>query len=470
MAHNFIERGRRSLPRLSLVAALALPLTGCGLDSILDVDDPDVVSPEIARDSANISGVRIGAIGDFAVAFSGQGSNSANLVSNIGLFTDEYYLSDTYNTRREVDKRDIPLENSEMTAIFRNLHRARRSAEVAADLFSKYAPTDPAYAEVTNLAGFTYVFFAENYCSGVPFSRLKEDNTLEHGKPKATAEMFDGALAHFDKAAQVATNATQQNLAKIGKARVLVDLGRFDEAAAVVQGVPTSFSYAIEHSDNTPRQENGVWFLAWQRRGYGVAHREGGNGLPFRVGSSTSPAAQDPRVPYTRTNTRAIDAPYTHFYQTKYSGRASTVVLASGVEARLIEAEAALKKGQSDAYLPILNSLRATVNLPALTDPVAPAARVDQLFQERGFWLYLTGHRLGDMRRLVRQYDRPAESVFPSGAYRRAAYARVSGTGALADENLNYITAGTYGSDVNFPVPFDEKNNPEFKQCADRNP
>jgi hypothetical protein len=29
---------------------------------------------------------------------------------------------------------------------------------------------------------------------------------------------------------------------------------------------------------------------------------------------------------------------------------------------------------------------------------------------------------------------------------------------------------GTYGPDVNFPVPFDEQNNPNFVQCVDRNP
>jgi len=28
----------------------------------------------------------------------------------------------------------------------------------------------------------------------------------------------------------------------------------------------------------------------------------------------------------------------------------------------------------------------------------------------------------------------------------------------------------TYGSDVNFPVPVDEENNPNFTQCIDRNP
>src|SRR5205085_9052334 len=89
--------------------------------------------------------------------------------------------------------------------------------------------------------------------------------------------------------------------------------------------------------------------------------------------------------------------------------------------------------------------------LPALTDPGNTNARVDQLFSERAFWLYLTGHRLGDMRRLVKYYGRNTESVFPTGTY----------TGAAG---------GTFDKDVNFPVPVDEQNNPNAQQCTDRNP
>ena len=73
------------------------------------------------------------------------------------------------------------------------------------------------------------------------------------------------------------------------------------------------------------------------------------------------------------------------------------------------------------------------------------------LFRERAYWLWLTAHRLGDLRRLIRQYGFAADSVFPSGPYFKS-------------------QVPTYGSDVNFPVPVDEENNPNFTQCIDRNP
>jgi starch-binding outer membrane protein, SusD/RagB family len=71
------------------------------------------------------------------------------------------------------------------------------------------------------------------------------------------------------------------------------------------------------------------------------------------------------------------------------------------------------------------NELRATrtglapvslIDVTAMTQ----AQRVDLHFQERAFWLWLTGQRLSDMRRLVRQYNRPQETVFPTGTFGRS--------------------------------------------------
>jgi len=89
--------------------------------------------------------------------------------------------------------------------------------------------------------------------------------------------------------------------------------------------------------------------------------------------------------------------------------------------------------------------------LPALADPGSAAARVNLLFKERAYWMYLSAHRLGDLRRLVKFYGRTAESVFPTGTYEFAA-------------------GGTRGTDTNFPVTIDEQNNPNSQRCTDRNP
>ena len=79
--------------------------------------------------------------------------------------------------------------------------------------------------------------------------------------------------------------------------------------------------------------------------------------------------------------------------------------------------------------------------LEPLVDPGTDDARLQLLFRERGFWLFLTGTRLGDLRRLVRDYGLAAEEVYPSGAY---------------------VQGGEHGADVVFEIDFDETNNPNY--------
>jgi hypothetical protein len=120
--------------------------------------------------------------------------------------------------------------------------------------------------------------------------------------------------------------------------------------------------------------------------------------------------------------------------------RDAPVTIVGGMEARMIEAEAQLRAG-STAYLTTLNAARATVTgLAPLPLAATTAERVDQLFRERAFWLFGRGHRLGDLRRLIRQYGRSAETVFPTGAWHK--------------------NDARYGTDVTIPVPAAEANNP----------
>lgn len=475
IVRNLAGNQRRHKPvppwRSLCLTLLALALVSC--DSVLEVDDPDVARPGTIRDPENLSGLHIGALGDLMVAYGGTGNATEGIVLTGGLLSDELYVSDTFGTRQEVDHRRVTLENGEMTTVFRNIHRARRAAELAAEQYAAHSDherySDIAHAEVTSIAAYSYTIIAENYCSGVPFSRLTEDNEIEHGEPWTTQQMYERALEGFRAAQTITEDATQMNLARLGEARTLLDLGELGEAADAVADVPTNFVYGLEFSENTIRQNNGIWILTHSRAGFGVAHLEGQNGLPFRQGSSQVLSSQDPRVPYTRTDTRAWDNPYAHFWQLKYPQRASAVPFATGVEARLIEAEAALDGGASDAYLPLLNHLRAGIELSALSDPGSAEERVDQFFQERAFWLYLTGHRLSDLRRLVRQYGRDSESVFPTGSFGRLLYSPATGENAVPDDELEWRDHGIqYGTDVNFPVPFDEQNNRNFAQCMDR--
>ena len=128
-------------------------------------------------------------------------------------------------------------------------------------------------------------------------------------------------------------------------------------------------------------------------------------------------SARDPRTPSVFAQERSNQPGDSLYNQAKYADPTVPMAIASGMEARLIEAEAALHEPNPAGMLNILNTLRASVGLADLTLPTTTAAQVDLLYHERAFWLYLTGRRLGDLRRLVSRYGRDPETVFPTGEY-----------------------------------------------------
>jgi starch-binding outer membrane protein, SusD/RagB family len=472
----------RPRARIALAAALLLPLVACDTDRLLEVDDIDVTRPEALFDPANLPALRATAIGDFAVAYGGTSSTTGNigLVHATGLMSDELWHSGTFGQNRELDRRSVNEFNGFVASLSRNLYRARTTTRLANQSFQQNNPESPQRAEMRNLEGYVYLAFAENFCSGVPFSE-QVGGQFEYGSPETTQQVYDRSIAAFvdglalataARNAAGATNAVrnaaemQQRLATMGRARALVNLNRHAEAAALVRDIPTSWVYNLEYSDNTGRQNNGLWGNNHGRREIALASREGGVGVEYRRGNATAlntPVTADPRVPWSVVN-GAADTRSVHFFQLKYPTQGSPIALASGIQARLIEAEAALNRGQSADYLPILNALRQTIGLANLADPGTAAGRVSQYFEERAMWQFGTAQRLSDMRRLMRQYGRPLNQVFPTGVYTRPGRTTPdSPVGAFVER-----PDGTYGNNVTLPLPFDEQNNRNFQQCLNR--
>jgi hypothetical protein len=277
----------------------------------------------------------------------------------------------------------------------------------------------------------------------VPNTPNNDDGTLSFGEPQTRDATLQLAVAKVDSAltfARANGEETQEHLAQIGKARALLSLGRFVDAGAAVAGVPTSFVFNIEGSTNSTRQNNGIWNYTFHTNAFSVSDEEGGNGMPFI-------SAADPRVETEDLGDVGFDGETPFTLQLKYPRLDSDAPLATGIEARLIEAEAALRAGNAAGFIGKVNEARAAAGLDAVSNPSSQTAREDLLFRERAFSLYLTSHRLGDLRRLVRQYGRDQADVFPSGPYHKG---------------------GNYGSDVNIPVSGDEQNNPNFSACLDR--
>lgn len=418
---------RRRVVTTALLAAAAC-------SKLVDVSAPDVVELGAIGNAAGAEALRIGSLSGFALIVAGSDQGQ---ITTSGTLADEFSNSSVaLITLSAADMRVLP----EPSTIYpyAAIQRSRLDARRAIAALEQFAPARRAkIGEQFALAAYAELFLGENMCSGIPLGDIVNGN-LEYGRPLSTDELFAQAVADFDSAIAYSSDSVRVlSLARVGRGRALLDRGDFAGAASAVGGVPTAYTYTLQYSS---AQQNGVYNIINVSKWITVSDREGTNGLDFR-------SAQDPRVP-TSVVGKAPDGSTDVYGFNRYNSVSAPIVLASGVEARLIEAEAALRAGDANGALQILNALRATVaGLQPLPLASTGAAQVDQLFRERAFWLFATGHRQGDLRRLVRQYQRPSASVFPTGTYQNGQ---------------------SYGSDVTFAPDVAQLSNPNYAGCSSR--
>jgi starch-binding outer membrane protein, SusD/RagB family len=433
--------------RRRLLAAGALGVAGTLGACNLDVSTPDVVPPTAVEGAAALPTLLAGASGDFSVAYGGysNGDNSDAIIQTSGLFTDEFIAADFFSTHVTIDARDANPTNDIISRVMRNIQRSLVSANNTAARYAQLAPTDPGFARVLNFAGFDYLFLAENFCSGVPVgSTIDASGNTIYGTPKSTTELLNLAIIKFDSAITIAKSAHNNLMgytALVGKARAQLDLNQPAQATATVDTVPTSFRFTTEHDAANDRTKSGMYELMWINTRLTTADQEGGNGLAYV-------SANDPRTATEDLDVSAFDGATEIMAPVKYNSYAAPEVIADGIEARLIQAEAALRAGNyagASGTLAILNKLRADAGMGALAAASDTPSQENQLFAERAFWMFGTAHRLGDLRRLITQYGRTANQVFPVG---------------------DYFKGDQYGTDVNLPVPQEEEANPNFKRAS----
>lgn len=336
----------------------------------------------------------------------------------------------------------------------------------AADLDSSRVLRGELYA----LEGYAEIMLADLFCSGVPLSTLDFQHDFTYAPSSTTAQVYQHAIAKFDTALTLAsTSDSVVHLAQVGKGRAYIDLGQYAAAADDVTTVPSEFIYqfgVIWVTGGGTCEGTSPVLLSCRAT---IADREGINGLPFLSSGDPRTAADIVAQPNPSNGGPFIPLTFPVKYGAALSGSGyAPFTLASGVEARLIEAEAALQANPNDGtWLAKLNQLRQTAlipgttqpdpqALPTLNDPVDPVARIDTLFTERAAWLFMDGHRQGDLRRLLRQYSQYAafnaqQKVYPTGPY------LAPGT-------------GVYGTDVLAPIPTTESTNPDFHGCLDYDP
>jgi len=470
------------------VLAVVLAAGGCNSlkDNLLEATDPDIIDPSAVQSPAGATAVRNGALSRLRVA-TADGESSWLFG---GLLVDEYASSSTFVQNDETDQRTIQLNNATVTSTLRLLYRVRTDVNQAIVLLRQWKPKpDADLAEMYFARGFAELQLASDYCNGIPLSD-GSGTTPTFGKPLSVAEVFGVAVASFDSAlALVADTTTASTKAanllihratRIAKARALLGIGISNAAAAaaLVTDIPTSFRYDVTASLNGGT--NTLWDQPISQNRYIIGDSVQKNDRSIKVPNAIPfYSSGDRRVPAHfklasngKDTVKAQDGGTFVLEADSLFGQTSAVALTAGIDARLIEAEAALKAGNVVGMLGFLNALRAspqqltaasptaTGNHPGwttpvmtpLVDPGTQRGREDMLFREKAFWTFSRGQRLGDLRRLIRDYGRKADGSdtggYPIGPHYKG---------------------GVFGPDLNLPVTTAEQiGNPNFSTCTDR--
>lgn len=436
---NMIERRAGMI----LIPALLMALSGCAIDRLLSSSDPvegTVLDPSAVK-------TRDGAIRVHRSAMLGITAAFAQVSYHTAVFTDEM----TADLISSNSVKPIYLDSRQLTAeglpgiladrVYDELHITRVNATQAISLLQRYGrPQDSVLiGEAYAVQAQAIVFLGELFCSGIPLTQVPLEGGLQYTRGMSTVELFETAVALFDTAIAYANDSVRvSSFAKIGKGRALINLGLYDQARNTVESVQTSYQYSLRFS--TVVSGVPLWSMAPSQT-VEVGDGEGGTGMDWIT------VPQDPRVAV------AASSPYR---QLKLVGTSLSLPVAKGISARMMEAEALLQppSAPSGDWLAPINSARATIGLDALTDPGTANSRVDLLFRERAFWFFLEGHRLADLRRLVRQYNRLPMTVYPTGVYSR-------GTWQTPAYEANYVFS---------PPRNEEERNHLYTGCIDRNP
>ena len=410
---------RRAVTRTTAGAALVLG-AACS-DSFVEVTNPDVIDAATVDPTSGATTLALSAQQNFTTAYGWLAMYS-------GWFTEEANIADTFPTRNEFGFRLITDLNGSLNGdVWQPISLATASAKTVLDLDLPTPTSNINYARAATFRGFSILMIGTDFCTGA----------LSSGPELTTAQLLDSAIVYFTKGVDIGNaNASADgkalaNASLVGRARAKLQKGDKAGAAADAAAVPAGFNFDLRMTDdlsNRTRLSNRIYQFTFDRTSISVA--------PFyRV--------SDSRVPYIAPGEPGAlngqDAVPGGFYrQLKFPGYASSMRLASKLEADYIAAEAS----GATAQLALIAARRTAASQPAYTGATDAASVLAELMTQKAFDFYLEGKRLADFRRV------PAAivNITPAGGvYFKPGYANV-------------------GTQTCYPLPRAERdNNPNMK-------
>jgi hypothetical protein len=394
----------RTLVHACAAAGMLVVLGAC--NEHLTVENPTVVDATTVDPVADASTFSRSAQQDFAEAFGWY-------TMYAGWFAGEALVSETFPTRNDFGRRDIPVTNASLnTDVWSPLSVARAAADRAVE-FLKGTPGEDKSLDVARSAmvsGFTIQLMAEGFCQGA----------LNSGPALTPAMMLDTAIARFNRAITVGqaaaantllpaadrTEATSVvNASLVGKARAELQKGDKTNAALDADKVAAGFTFNLNYLDdpaNRTHLSNRIWQYTFTRGSVAVApaYRTLNDPRVVALAPKSGLTAQDGLTPFWTVG--------------KYPAFTTPMRVASKIEADYIAAEA---RGTA-AMLALSQARRAANTLPAYTGPTDDASVAVEFFDQRAREFYLEGKMLGDFRRnpsAVKNVPQPGATYYKSG-------------------------------------------------------
>lgn len=379
------------LRRCCLILGLGFGIATAGCSDLLDVEVPTRI-PEETLDSPDVVGVLVNStIADFECAL-------ANYAAATGLLTDELIISTEFIAPTSWDLRRIPADNGNLgTAgcnafgfgVYQPLSTARFQADDAFRRISEF-PAEEVQDREANLAtvaaygGYALTLLGEGFCRGA----------IDGGPALQPDDVLREAEMRFSTAIELAQQGNVPeilNMARVGRARVRLDLGDASGAVADAQAVPEGFVKTATYSAASERREN--TFFVYNQRDLMVS-------VDPRFRDLEVQGVPDPRVPVEDAERVGHDGFTELFLQLKYTSEGAPIELATWEEAQLILAEA---QGGQDA-VEAINRVRQDEGLPTFSSSDETEI-LEQVLEERRRELYLEGHRLNDVLRHGLPFD-----------------------------------------------------------------
>ena len=391
------------IQRAVVAAAIVLGLSGCS--DLLKVNNPGSLQEGQLSDPALEQFIINGVIGEFQAAY-------VNYAFWSGVLADESF-TDHPTLALEFSRHNFTYLDVTNDSVYRTLQRARQSADDAADrvktMQGANAGSSLNVARALIYGGYSYVLLGEGFCEA----------PVNLSAPLPSNELLARAIARFDEAITVATAAANIgtnaaaaqdliSMAQVGAARASLKRGDRDKARIYAKPVLNSYERLAYYSANSVRENNSVQLAVRAVQ-------------PWLGMHPTFHGLNDVRVPQPAVTRPSLNSHpiFPPLKPSMYSGWTGTppaqpievtthIRFASGLEARYIGVEA---DGSIAAMLTFVNGRRAVGGKPPVN--LSGSALVAELRTQRAIDFYLTGQRLGDLRR----YLEAGTDLFPTGKF-----------------------------------------------------